>query len=626
MSLDQSFTETAVPGQPLHLFLKKGHPRFVAEPVRLLRPLLDALDAFHRAGKSHGAVMPSRLRVAPTGEFDLAHFLDHAGRPDPGEAFVYYADGPGESPDERRTRDVQAMAAVLHLIVTDQAPARPGRRAQQLAEHPAAKDWPAEFIGRLDQLLDGDGPGESPGLAEISAALGADSASPAAADPAAGAPDTAATEAPAEPAPEPEPEPTPEPEPEPAIRLPAIRLPNAMVARGYCADLLSLLGEELPPAECIEPLADLPAGLTLDAGQLGGTPRAAGDFELRLRWHPASPEAGRPAFIDLAAVLTINPDPRSLWKNTPSDPAGPFAKPDSAWEILADGPLAVVGASLRGRSHAHVGGYRDDDLALAWFPRDGWYSLTVADGAGSSKFSRQGSKVACETVKGHLGTYFTDGQDNPLTRLVEAHALAPDDATATAAVRAELYQLFGSAALVARKAIDDEAAACQATARDFHTTLITALLHPLADGRWFVAAFSVGDGAAALVAGGDTCLLTTPDGGEFAGQTVFHTMREALATGEAIMARIKTAIVPSFDALLLVTDGISDPRFSSDAALADPAAWDALWQEIRGTMAGSDSREAAAAALLDWMGFHSPGHHDDRTLVLATSPALFSPP
>lgn len=624
MSLDQTFTPTVVPGQPLQLFLKRGHPQFVAEPARLLQPLLDALDELHRSGKTHGAVMPSRLMVAPTGEIDLGHFLDQAGLPDPGEAFTYYPDGAGESPEETRTRDVQAIGAVLHLIVTDQAPARPGRRTQQLAEHPAAKDWPAAFIGLLDKLLDGGPEGEAPTLAELSTSLGAAPEQPAE-SPAAG-PETAAVEAPAgECAPPAEPA-AEEPAEEPAPRLPAIRLPNAMVARGYSADLFSLLGEQMPPSERIEPLDGLPAGLTLDAGQLGGTPQASGDFEIRLRWHPTRPAAGQAAFIDLGAILTINPDPRSLWKNTPSDPDGPFAKPDNASGFLVDGPLTVLGASLRGRSHAHVGGYRDDDLAMAWFPRDGWYSLTVADGAGSAKFSRQGSKVVCDTVKRHLEAYFTDEQENPLTRLAGAQALAPDDAAAIAAVRAELYQLFGSAALVARRAVDDQAAACQATARDFHTTLITALLHPLADGRWFVAAFSVGDGAAALVAGGETCLLTTPDGGDFAGQTVFLTMREALATGEAIMARIKAAIVPSFDALLLVTDGISDPRFTSDAALADPAAWDALWQEIRGAMAGSGSREAAAAALLDWMGFHSPGHHDDRTLVLATSPALFSPP
>jgi hypothetical protein len=636
MPLDQTFSATLEQGQPLHIFLKKGHHRFVAEPGRLVKPLLDALDGFHRAGRTHGAVMPSRLQVSPAGEFDLGFFLGQAGQPDPGEAFTYYPDGHGDSPDECRNRDLQAIGAVLHLIVTDQAPARPGRRAQQLAEHPDAKDWPADFIGLVDRLLECGLQGEVPTLAEISSALGDASTGPSA--PSAqlenstspGNPEVAVVEensaaAAAEEAPAVADDAPPTVAPEPPVqRLPSVRLPNGMVARDYSADLASLAAPAPGSLGPIELLSEMPAGLTLGAGILSGTPELAGEFEIRLRWQSFAQGTAIP--YERGVIVTINPDPRSLWKNTPSDPNGEFAKPDTATEILADGPLAVLGASLRGRSHAHVGSFRDDDMAMAWFPASRWYSLTVADGAGSAKFSRQGSKVACDTVKQHLASYFTNEQENPLTRLVAAHALASDDGAAAHAVRNELYQLFGSAALTARKAVDDQAAGCQATARDFHTTLITALLHPLADGRWFVAAFSVGDGAAAIVAVGDTCLLTTPDGGEFAGQTVFLTMREALATGEAIMARIQMAIVPSFDALLLVTDGISDPRFDSETSLADPSAWHALWQEIRGSMAASDSRESAATALLDWMGFHSPGHHDDRTLVLATSPALFPQP
>jgi serine/threonine protein phosphatase PrpC len=260
-------------------------------------------------------------------------------------------------------------------------------------------------------------------------------------------------------------------------------------------------------------------------------------------------------------------------------------------------------------------------MAMVWFPASSWYSLTVADGAGSAKFSRQGSKIACETVKAQIAEYFS-GEGNQLSRLLTEQS---SDSGAMPSVRNELYHLFGKAALQARKAIENEALAIQTTSRDFHTTLITALLHPLGDGRWFVATFSIGDGAAALVSvpGGDPCLLTRPDGGEYAGQTVFLTMNEALATGEAIMGRIQMAMVPQFDALILVTDGISDPRFDSEAALADPIAWSAFWNDLKLAIAHADSPETAASAILKWMEFHSPGHHDDRTLILAShSPTI----
>ena len=222
-----------------------------------------------------------------------------------------------------------------------------------------------------------------------------------------------------------------------------------------------------------------------------------------------------------------------------------------------------------------------------------------------------------------MKSFFTDRlstRECPLNSLVATWATAPDDLAANTLLRNQLYDLFGKAAYAAHNAIEKEAAGLHAVIRDFHTTLITALLHPLPDGKWFVASFSIGDGAAAIVGapGGDPCLLTRPDGGEFAGQTVFLTMKEALINAGAIMARIKFKLIPDFKSLMLVTDGISDPHFESDASLADPPAWDSLWEEILPVISHAATLEESAAALLGWMDFHSPGHHDDRTTIIAT--------
>ena len=66
----------------------------------------------------------------------------------------------------------------------------------------------------------------------------------------------------------------------------------------------------------------------------------------------------------------------------------------------------------------------------------------------------------------------------------------------------------------------------------------------LPDGQWLIAAFSVGDGAAALVsvAGGVPCLLTCPDAGEHAGQTVFLKMPEVIGTVEAVAGRLQSEV------------------------------------------------------------------------------------
>ncbi len=613
MSLDHSFTSTPVRHLPLQVFLLQEHARFVAAPGRLLQPLIDSLAALHQSGHAHKAVMPSCMLVLPSGEIDVEFFKTRKDSPDPVEAHTYYPEGHGDSLDACQRRDLQALGAVMHLIVAGQPPASPGRRVQRLAEQPAANEWPAAFIGLVDRLLDTGREAVLPTLPEISAtldpvvapvvtAVAAVSETPEhpVAGPAGSATETVVTAAaglPLDPAP-----------PIPAARrLPAVRLPNAMVGRDYSVEIAAVLNRVSLSDHRIEPLSEIPSGLEIRAGSLEGTPKTAGEFEIHLRCDPAGEEC--------VASLTINPDPQSLWKNNPSDRSGEFWKPDAAVGYLADGPLTVLGASLRGRSHAHVGSFRDDDMAMAWFPGSAWYSLTVADGAGSAKYSRQGSKIACDSMKAHFTEYFA-AAENALSRLLSADVRTADAHTA---IRGELYQQFGKAVIQARKAIEDQAAASQATSRDFHTTLITLLLHPLEDGSWFVATFSIGDGAAAIIGvpNGCPCLLSRPDGGDYAGQTMFLTMPETLATYETIMGRIQMAFIPDFEAVMLVTDGISDPRFHSETALADPRDWSALWHELNARISSAESLEAAASAILRWMEFHSPGHHDDRTLVLA---------
>ncbi|RBP44611.1 protein phosphatase 2C-like protein [Roseimicrobium gellanilyticum] len=645
---------------PLYTFLIQRHEILVGNPVRTLHSIVECLKQIHDLGRAHGAVCAQRMLVSSEGMLDAEFFAARDGQREPlkpQEAYSYYPDGTGATLEEQQHSDVQALASVLHLIVLGHEPAPVLRNANiRQWGQPIEAPWPPLFL-QYAELLFTHGPRavEAP-LEALMQSLetvvhsnnGESMATDAASSPESQEPpgesssevpvsevpaetqvESTATESVDQPQPAEDgsaaaPESTPPPTVAAAMTPPPmpIRLPNATVGRAYSASLLTALEIHKLSFDVVTVADDPPKGLSCESSVLSGVPAESGEFSFSMTCASAEPESGKPSALNKTFLLTINPDPSSLWKNTPSNTSAPFWKPDVDAAALPDAPLLVTAASRRGRSHAHVGSCRDDDFSMAWLPETGWYALTVADGAGSAKYSREGSRIACVHVLQYFSKLLGEVSTDPLTPLVEAYAADPSATSeARSKLRTEVYNHFGRVAWDARRLIEEKANTANAVSRDFHTTIIIVLARPLASGGWFVASFSIGDGAAALVRTADDdieCLLTKPDGGEFAGQTVFLTVKEALASGEAIMNRIKFAIVPSFEALLLVTDGVSDPRFASEAALGDADAWRKLWAEVQPLVAGASTRAESAERLLDWLNFPSPGHHDDRTIIVLT--------
>jgi hypothetical protein len=75
-------------------------------------------------------------------------------------------------------------------------------------------------------------------------------------------------------------------------------------------------------------------------------------------------------------------------------------------------------------------------------------------------------------------------------------------------------------------------------------------------------------------------------------------------------------VVDSFDAVILMTDGISDPKFETDNNLNSQAKWDELWEDLVKEVPFEKRDASVADALLKWMDFWSPGNHDDRTMIV----------
>ncbi|MDR1593110.1 MAG: protein phosphatase 2C domain-containing protein [Prevotellaceae bacterium] len=372
-----------------------------------------------------------------------------------------------------------------------------------------------------------------------------------------------------------------------------------------------------------------------DEKQIRGVPTVAGDHKIVMHCIRKDWTESRPVF-DRDITLVINPDPRSLWNNIPTPLDIEYYKPDEDKAFVkveaetTKGFLGfgkkeyprkdMVAASQRGRSHAHEGKPRDDDFALNFNEETDWYTMVVADGAGSAKCSRKGSQIACETVIEVCNEqlYLRNEDFEANIQLFEKEKSQENHGK----IVRILYDIIGKAAFHAYKNIKEEAEKQQYSLKDYSTTLIISISKKF-DFGWFIAAFWVGDGGIGIYSKEPEYLkiLGEPDGGEFAGQTRFLTMSE-IFVWDSMAKRLRFDIVPDFTALILMTDGVTDPKFETDANLNRVEKWHELWNDLQGKneenakVDFADDNEQAAAQLLKWLDFWSRGNHDDRTIAI----------
>lgn len=421
------------------------------------------------------------------------------------------------------------------------------------------------------------------------------------------------------------------------IKALGIRLPNGTVKKAYSATIL-LPADKISDVH-LSGVAEL--GLTFkEEGEgiwtLSGLPKKSGDFTLRLSYQtePREPRS------ELVLPIAFNPSPRELWKDRKTPTDIDYYKGDTALEFVKVEAGAaglpkkdMVAASRRGRSHAHEGRPRDDHFALYHSPESDWYVMAVADGAGSARYSREGSRIACQTVIDHCRERLLD---NPtFEEAIRAWYADKDDKEKRTVLTRMVIEIIYNGALKANEAIKKEALAKESDnsrkhlqevvrMKDYATTLMFAICKRFEFG-WFITSFWVGDGAMCLFdAKSHTAkLLGTPDEGEFSGQTRFLTMSEIFHDKDIVQKRMRMAVVDDFTALFLMTDGVSDPLFETERNLNDYSRWEAFYDKLRhgfpdDEIAGvnlTDDHDAAGE-LLEWLNFWSQGNHDDRTLAV----------
>lgn len=397
-----------------------------------------------------------------------------------------------------------------------------------------------------------------------------------------------------------------------------LSLPNGKVNKEYAFILPDELVKNNDYELMIEGLEIIGLSYHPEQGLVSGIPTCAGDHKILIKGKLTDWSEGRPV-LEKSITLIINPDPRSLWNNIPTDTNVKYYKEDSAQAYIkvehpSEPRKDIVAASQRGRSHAHEGKARDDEFKVVYNEEQEWYILTVADGAGSAPYSRKGSEIACKTVV----DYCLSSLETATAKIELAAKNYKMDKTDLnrKAVGDILYTSIGNAVFNAYKNIRLEAEKEGNQIKDYATTLLVAIVKRFEFG-WFIGSFWVGDGGLGIFDNTQSTIriLGEPDGGEFAGQTRFLTMSEIIQPME-LYKRLRFDITDDFTALVLMSDGITDPKFETDANLKRIEKWQELWSELTAQVDLTDNNEEASGQLLNWLDFWSPGNHDDRTIAI----------
>ena len=405
------------------------------------------------------------------------------------------------------------------------------------------------------------------------------------------------------------------------IILQSIFLPNGTVNKKYESkiDFTKLGWNDIIYSE-IKDLENSGLEFNNEEELLFGNPIVSGDLKIKLLFR-IDGEAEDSILNEKIITIIINPDPKSLWKDIESDKTDQYWKEDNVAVSSNFLDKNIVVASKRGRSHANVGSFRDDDFSFKSIKETGWSVLAVSDGAGSASLSRQGSKMSCDLVLSYFEENFTEDFLKEFDENLLNHHTKTDE-NSSKKISHFVYDNLSKAAWFVHKELEQFAIKLERPLKYLHATLIFALVKKY-DFGYAILTYGVGDCPIGLLNKDLTeiKLMNWLDVGDFGGGTRFITMPEIFQS-DKFHTRFGFKLVYDFSYLMLMTDGIYDPKFVVEANLEKIEKWNEFIGDLQGKNEDNckvdfnKENTEIAYQLSTWMDFWNPGNHDDRTLAI----------
>lgn len=420
------------------------------------------------------------------------------------------------------------------------------------------------------------------------------------------------------------------------ITAQALVIPNATISKPY-STVFDLMALQLNDIEIIkiDGLNEIGLNFNKEENVIEGIPNTSGDLQITLLYKILG-QSEDEKINEKIFKIVVNPDPKTLWKDIPSNKNDEFWKEDDVTEFENLGEKKIIVSSKRGRAHENVGSFRDDDFAFKYIDKTGWSIVGVSDGAGSYSLSRKGSQFACNTLIDFFENHSDSEKDIELNNKLEEFSNSKDEnllKEIEVLGKQNLYKatvhVHNSVKEFSEKTYIDypdkfNNPKAKSNLDYFHSTLIFVAFKKF-DFGYAIFSFGVGDCPIAVMnkEKTETTLLNWLDVGEFGGGTRFITQPEIFhSTEHPMVSRFNFKIVPDFSYLFLMTDGIYDPKFVVEANLEKSEKWIEFIDDLNGKNEDNIKvdltyeNEKLKEQLSSWMDFWSPGNHDDRTLAI----------
>ena len=352
-----------------------------------------------------------------------------------------------------------------------------------------------------------------------------------------------------------------------------------------------------------------------DKKQITGVPRNSGSFDVQFNIRKYN-EDGMEEVSTQTLKLVVEEDYNIKLEEV--DENDPYWKldeevrtvpvnTDSKKKLKKD----IAAASRRGYHQFSEGKIREDDFYIHYDPKTRWYALAVADGSGKSEYSRKGSKIACHSAVESCLRQLTK-QARGLKKLTIRYTWRKSNRIRREILK-RLHSIIASSVTKAYNDIVAEATEWKRLPDDYATTLLMCICKKFEFG-WLVGTFGAGDGAVCVYRK-DKWYANLMRGDECASEKCYLTT-PGIILPPALNRRIRFTIVNDFSALFLMTNGVSDPKFESEADLPCFELWDRFWEDLSTQVNFSDKLNDTGENLLKWLDFWTAGKNDDRTIAM----------